>query len=145
MISCFLSPTVQDELSRQLCRQPLCFTLGYPIQSTSLFDQVFSSILDHPPGPIGNCKSLLDHLVGPELSRSSPLHGANWFPYYASLLPSHEAGGRDNVVSSATTTTLQQWKIEAEVCTREAKPCYVQLAVPLATAIAPSRPTDSTQ
>ena len=37
MISRFLSPTVQGELSRQPCRQPPRSTSGYPIQSTSLF------------------------------------------------------------------------------------------------------------
>ena len=88
----FLSPTVQGELSRQPRCQPPRSTLGYPIQSTSLFDQAFLSISDHLPGSIGNPKGLLDHLVGPGPSRSSALHGASWIPHYAGLPPSHKAG-----------------------------------------------------
>ena len=40
MISRFLSPTVQGELSRQPRRQPSRFISGYPIQSTSLFGRL---------------------------------------------------------------------------------------------------------
>ena len=82
MISRFLSLTIQGELSRQPRCQPPHFTSGYPIQSTSLFDQAFLSISDHSPGSIGNPEGLLDQLVGPELSRSSALYGASWIPHY---------------------------------------------------------------
>ena len=92
MISGFLSLTVQGELSRQPHCQPLCSTLGYSIQLTSLFNQAFSTTLDHPLGFIGNPEGLLDYLVDLEPSRSSTLHGASWILYYASLPPSHKAG-----------------------------------------------------
>ena len=77
MISRFLSSTIQDEFSRQPCHQPPRSTLGYPIQLTSLFDQAFSSISDHPLGFIGDPKSLLDYLVGSGPSRSFALYGAS--------------------------------------------------------------------
>ena len=92
MISRFLSLTVQGELSRQPCRQLPHSTLGYPIQSTSLFDQAFSYILDHFPGSIGNPKGLLDHPVGLGLSRSSALYRTSWISYYAGLPSNHKAG-----------------------------------------------------
>ena len=88
MISRFLNLTVQGELS---CHQPPYSTSGYPIQSTSLFNQALSSTLDHPTGSIGDPKGLLDRLVDPKPSRSSALHGASWIPHYAGLPPSHEA------------------------------------------------------
>ena len=95
MISRFLSPTVQGELSNQPCRQPPCSTLGYPIQltylfnqaflsisgyliqSTYLFNQAFLSTSDHFSGSIGDPKGLLDNLVGPRPSGSSTLHEAS--------------------------------------------------------------------
>ena len=92
MISRFLSPTIQGEFSRQPRHQPPRSILGYPIQSTSLFDQAFSSTLDHPPESISDPEDLLDHLVGPRLSRSSTLHGAKWIPHYTGLPPSYKAG-----------------------------------------------------
>ena len=92
MISRFLSPTVQGELSRQPCWQPPRSTSNYPIQLTSLFDQAFLSTLDYPPGSIGNPEGLLDYLVGPGLSRSSAFHRASWISHYAGLPPSHKAG-----------------------------------------------------
>ena len=145
MISRFLSPIVQGELSRQPYCQPLCSTLGYPIQLTSLFGR----------------PSRLYWTIFKDLSATPKVR---WIiqlaPGHLDLLPCTEPagsltmrvclratrrGGRDHVVSSAATTTLQRQKVEAEVCTREAEPCCVQLAVPLATAVAPSRPADSTQ
>ena len=77
MISRFFSPTVQGEFSRQSHCQPPHSTSDYPIQSTSLFDQAFSSTSDYPLGSIGNPEDSLDHLVGSELSRSSTLYGAS--------------------------------------------------------------------
>ena len=82
MISHFLSPTVQGKYSRQPYYQSPYSTSDYRIQSTSLFDQVFSSTSDHLPGSIGNPKGLLDRLVGLGPSRSSALHGTSWIPYY---------------------------------------------------------------
>ena len=90
----FLNPTVQDELFRQPRRQPPYFTSSYHIQLTSLFDQAFSSISDHPPWSIGDPKGLLDHLVCSGSSRSSTLHRASWIPYYVGLPLSHETGRR---------------------------------------------------
>ena len=87
----FLSPTVQDELSRQPRCQPLCSASGYPIQSNFLFNQAFLSTSDHFLGSISNPKDSLDHLVSPGPSRSSALHGASCIPHYAGLLLSHEA------------------------------------------------------
>ena len=87
----FLSPTVQDELSRQFHCQSPRFILGYPIQSTSLFDQAFSSTSDHLPGSIGNPEGLLDHLVGPRLSRSSAIDEASRIVHYTRLPLSHKA------------------------------------------------------
>ena len=145
MISRFLSPTVQGELSRQPRCQPPRSTSGYPIQLTSLFGR----------------PSRLHRTISQDLSATPKVR---WIiqlaPGHLDLLPSTEPagsltmrvclratrrGGRDHVVSSAATTTLQRWKVEAEVCTREAEPCCVQLAVPPATAVALSRPADSMQ
>ena len=53
--------------------------------------------------------------------------------------------GPDHVVLSVATTTLQRWKVEVEVCTRKAESYCVQLTVPPATVVAPSRPANSTQ
>ena len=88
----FWSPTVEDELSRQPCRQPPHSTLGYPIQSTSLFNQTFSSISNHFPESIGNFEGLLNHLVGPRPSRSSALYVASWISHYVGLPLSNKAG-----------------------------------------------------
>ena len=93
MISRFLSPTVQGELSSQSRRQPPCFILGYPIQLISLFNQAFLFISDHLPECIGNPKGLLDHLVSLRPFRSSALYGASWIPHYVDLPPGYKAGG----------------------------------------------------
>ena len=83
-----LSPTVQSKLSRQPhCQSPylssvFCFILSYLIQSTSLFDQTFLSISDHLLGSNGNHEGLLEHLVGPRLSRSSALHRVSQIFHY---------------------------------------------------------------
>ena len=61
----FLSLTFQSKLSCQPRHQPLCSTSGYLIQSTSLFNQAFSSTLDYLSGSIGNLKDSPDHLVSP--------------------------------------------------------------------------------
>ena len=83
-----LSLTVQGKLSRQPRYQFLYglsifyFTSDYYIQLISLFNQVFLSILDHLPGSISDPKNLLDYLVGPQLSRSSTMHGASQIAHY---------------------------------------------------------------
>ena len=88
----FLSLIVHGELSRQPRYQPLHSTLGYPIQSTSLFDQAFFPTSDHPLGSISDPEGLLDHVVDSRPSRCFTLHGASWISHYAGLPPSHEAG-----------------------------------------------------
>ena len=78
-----LSQTNQVKLSRQTpCESPCLsgifrFTLDYPIQSTSLFDQASSSKLDYPLESISDPKGLLDHLISPRPSRFSTLHGVS--------------------------------------------------------------------
>ena len=145
MISCFLSPTVQGELSCQPRYQPPRSISGYPIQSTSLFSRLsrlHRTILQDPSATPKVCQIIqlapghLDLLPCTEPARSLTM----WV-----YLQATRRGGQDHIVSSAATTTLQQQKVEAEVCTREAEPCCVQLAVPLATAVALSRPADSMQ
>ena len=147
MISCFffLSPTIQGELFRQPRHQPLCFTSGYPIQSTSLFgrpSRLHRTIPQDPSATPKVCwiiQLALGHL---DLLPCTEPAGSLIMRV---CLRATRRGGRDHVVSSAATTTLQRWKVEAEVCTREAEPCCVQLAVPPATAVALSRPADSMQ
>ena len=148
-----LSSTVQGELFRQLCCQSLCllgvshFTLSYPLQLTSLFDQAFLFTLDHSSGFIGNLKNLLDNLVGLRLSRSSTLHKARQI-FYNTIhvcLRAMKLRGQDYIISSAATTTLQRQKVEAEVCTRKTNIYCVQLAVPPVTTVAPSRPANFIQ
>ena len=145
MISRFLSPTVQGELSRQPRCQPPCSTLGYLIQSTSLFGRPFCLHWTIPQDPSATPKvrwiiqlalGYLDLLPCTEPVGSLTMRVC---------LQATRRGGRNHVVLSAATTILQRWKVKAEVCTREAEPYCVQLAVPPATAIAPSRPADSTQ
>ena len=80
--------------------------------------------------------SYLDHLPCTELAGSLTM----WVFFQATRL-----GDQYHVVLSVATTTLQQQKVEAEVCTRETKSCCVQLVVPPTTAVALSKPTDSTQ
>ena len=145
MISRFLSLTVQGELSRQTRRQPPRSTLGYPIQLTSLFGRPSRLHRTIPQDPSATPKvRQIIQLAPGHLDLLPCTEPAGSLTMQVCLRATRQ-GGRDHVVSSATTTTLQRWKVEAEICTKEAEPCCVQLAVPPATAIAPSRPADSTQ
>ena len=124
-----------------VCQAFSRFTSGYSIQSNFLFDQVFLSKSDHLLKSIGNLEGLLDHLVGPRLSRSSTLYGASQIRYYIIQVCFRviKLEERDHVVSFAATITLQQQKIEVEVYAKEAEPCCIQLAMLFAIAIALSR------
>ena len=147
MIFCFKPDRLRWAFLSTSSLDVFCFILGYPIQSTFLFNQVFLSISDHPSGSIGDLESLLNHLVNLGLSRSFALYGARWISYYTIrvYLWATRLENQDYVVSSAITTILKRWKVEADVCTKEIEPCCVQLAVLSATTVAPNGPANSMQ
>ena len=145
MISHFLSPTVQGELFRQPRRQLPRSTSGYSIQSTSLFGRPSHLYWTIPQDLSATPKVCWIIQLAPGHLDLLPCTEPAGSLTMRVCLRATRRGGRDHVVSSAATTTLQRWKVEAEVCTKEVEPCCVQLAVPPATTVAPSRPVDSMQ
>ena len=91
MIFCFFKPERSRWIFSSTSSSASLFHIGLPYSIDLLVWSAFSSISDYLPRSISDPEDLLDHLVGPGLSKSSALHGTCWIHHYAGLPPSHKA------------------------------------------------------